>query len=286
MQLYASHIMDATWPPVCLPTSIDSVVSNAHGSPSLCHAETSCWIPLTQSRYPVAFQLNLFSWWYISYQTRNILCSSGRYLTCIALLMAIILQVLIFCLLIMIFPSPIWVSMMKQLLFMFLWTSLVANSDTSMHGHAAATTATSFGPSSKAPYTESGVDYASLPGGVKENSLHWFWYMHVRHLCVSPLSKSSCTCQKYYRSKNWCQKSERKGYDGYIIVLWNIIVAIRIGLLRLKRPMPSFSQNTWAHSRRHCARPLRPSQHAWCIPVYPAHHIIWEEVKFLPKNAW
>lgn len=37
-------------------------------------------------------------------------------------------------------------------------------------------------------------------------------------LCVPPLSKSSYTCQKYNGNKNWCQKSEGKGYNGYIII--------------------------------------------------------------------
>jgi hypothetical protein len=108
--------------------------------------------------------------------------------------------------------------MMKQLLSVFLRASLQnleknlehlkADPDASIPGHAAATT-TSFGPSSKDPYTETWVD-TSLTGGVFEKTP----YIGFGILCMSgtscvfPLCRKTPTCFQNTSGRNGCRQSD------------------------------------------------------------------------------
>jgi hypothetical protein len=62
---------------------------------------------------------------------------------------------------------------------------IISDPDTAIPGHAA-TTVTSFGPASQAPYTESWVD-ASLPGGIFEKTPYIGFGICTSGTCVFPL---------------------------------------------------------------------------------------------------
>ena len=68
---------------------------------------------------------------------------------------------------------------------------IISDPDTSIPGHAA-TTATSFGPASQAPYTESWVD-ASLPGGIFEKTPYIGFGICMSGTCVFPLCRKAPT---------------------------------------------------------------------------------------------
>lgn len=61
---------------------------------------------------------------------------------------------------------------------------LIADPDTSIPRHTAATPATSFGPSSEATYIIIGRLMQAFQAVHSRNPLHWFWYMQHSHLCI------------------------------------------------------------------------------------------------------